>query len=244
MKNSVKLIALLTIVLGLSAFGFALTNKEKAKNLDEKFIKGEISEQRYMELKKKYAAEKSVPEPQTKQVEKKAGNLVKNPGMEKDSNEDMMPDNWQKQGYFGYRDGALVIDLDSDVKRSGNKSLCFTFPSKSHHGGISQVIKIEPGKKYLFGLWLKGENLKGGDAFIMTTSSHSIDPGMEDKGTSVVYKEFRGNEAKGSFDWRRMLVKTKTLPENAKYLRIYICNYQADISSKVWIDDVVLLPLD
>jgi len=250
-----ELAIVLIIFLGLSSLTFALTDEEILRKLDERFANGEISEKVYLKLQKKYGGgegevEQSTPKPEAKPAEGMSGNLAKNWSMEEDSDEDMMPDNWKKFGYFGYKDSGLSIYLDSEVKHTGDKSVCFLFPSADHHGGICQVIKVQPGKKYLFSFWIKGENLKGKDNFAMFAQCHPAEPDEKDmtmkrasQGTKVTSENF-WDKAKGSFDWRRMVVKTKPLPQDAQYLSVFVSFYQGNPNSKLWMDDVVVVPMD
>lgn len=244
MRNSGKLVVVLLVLLGLSSIVLGLTDEEMIRKLDERFIKGEIPVDVYRELKKKYTGEKGAPQVQAKPVQETPGNLVKNGSMEEDTDDNRIPDNWQE-----YRVTAVsqfVIDLDSQVKHSGDKSVRFQFDKDSNYGGIIQIIKAEPGKKYLISCWLKGENLKGRDAFILQASAHPTKAKAEnvtEKGTQLVSKEF-WKEAEGTFDWKRMVAKTKPAPGDAEYLRIYIRHFNPAAGSTEWVDDVVVVPVD
>jgi len=229
----------------------ALTNEEMVRQLDERFIKGEIPADLYRELRKKYTGGGSTPQAQAapaRPVKEPKGNLLKNFSMEEDSDSNKIPDSWQ---VYRHPDASrpFVVVLDSQVNHSGDKSVRFEFNSEQCYGGITQTIKTEPGKKYLISCWLKGQNMKGSDAFILQASAHpnELVAGMVEgkklvKGTRVVSKAFYG--AKGTFDWRRMVAKTEPVPEGMQYLRIYLRHYNPAANSTEWIDDFVVVPVD
>jgi len=220
----------------------ALTDEEIIRALDERVATGEISEELYRKLRKKYAGGESAPKPQAKPVKEVKGNLLKNFSMEEDNDGDMTPDNWQ---VTGVRYGDFVItDLDSQVRHGGDKSIRVQFyKSNSNSCKISQVIKVEPGKKYLFSCWLKGENLRGKDGCLLQAFASPTKPGEKDRGTVVADLPLWG-KATGSFDWRRIPVTTKPLPAKAQYLKVWIRFHMGIPNSKAWIDDVVLIAVD
>jgi len=246
MKNSGRLILTLLLIsfCGLSSLVFALTDEEMVRQLDEKFLKGEIPVDVYRELKKKYTGGGSTPQAQAapnRPVKEPKGNLLKNFSMEEDSDGDNMPDGWRKWG--AGCDNLVIIGLDSEVKYSGDKSVRFNFQqSASNDGRISQVVKVEPGKSYLLSCRLKGENLRGSDGFLMSAYYFPTKPGPDDKGIQAANKTFYGE--KGTFDWKAMAMKIKPLPANAQYLRVIVRFHMGTPGTKAWIDDVVLMPVD
>jgi len=243
-RNVGKLILLLVLFCGLSSVVFALTDEEMIRQLDERFIKGEIPADLYRELRKKYTGGGSTPQAQAtpaRPVKEPKGNLTKNFSMEEDSDGDNMPDGWRKWG--AGCDNFVIIGLDSQVKYSGNNSVRFDFQqSTSNDGRISQVVKVEPGKSYLLSCRLKGEKLRGSDGFLIQTYYFPVKPSSDDKGIQAVNKTFYGE--KGTFDWKAMAMKIKPLPANAQYLRVAIRFHMGTPGTRAWVDDAVLVPVN
>lgn len=141
----------------------ALTNEEIIRLIDERFAKGEISEDNYNRLRKKYGdtdtvSTKPVEEKKTVPAKKAAGNLVKNASFEEDANNDNTPDQWQ---IFKWGSQTRRTVVDSSVAHSGQSSARVEAPAEFVPGaGFIQPIAVTPGKKYLLSGWCKSGNLK------------------------------------------------------------------------------------
>jgi len=151
-------IALIMLV-SCSSRTLALTNEERTQMLDDKFIKGEISEATYKHLLQKYggATAGSKPKPEAKPVEEATGNLVKNFSFE------TLASDGSAEGWTIDHKNSNVVDIrmSTSVAHSGNNSMRFS-SQKNYHGGeiTFQELPLQPGKKYKVVFWAKGENLQ------------------------------------------------------------------------------------
>jgi len=131
----------------MSSKALALTNEERVQMLDDKFIKGEISEEIYKRLLKKYkgdTTEGTKAKPEAKSVQ---GNLLTNPGFEEGQGNN--PTGW-------IADGSPVTWANEG--HSGNRCVVAKVAGWS---GWKQNVEFQPGVKYVFSGWMK---TSGGEA--------------------------------------------------------------------------------
>jgi len=219
----------------------SLANAERLQLLEDKYLKGEIPTDVYLELREKYRGKKAAPEVKSKSVKGVPGNLVKNFSFE-EKEQDGIPAGWiRKEKTFGGSSCHMEISLDPQIKHSGNQCLKYSAPVNSGgFPGLAQKIKVIPGKRYSLTLWLKGENLKrksDGEPVIIYGNYLDQD-GNEIKKRTALSQELK--QANGSPDWTQIKISPKhPAPENAKYFLLQIVTYSC--SGTAWIDDVVVL---
>jgi len=132
---------------------YALTTEEKLNLLEEKFLKGEVSEKVYLELREKYRGGEK-PAEVAPQKAKEAVNLVKNEGFEKvDPNNPAKPEDWTCQGSGVWEKGGSDGQYCALVKSSP-----WSF--------WTQRIEVKPNTTYRLSAWMKS-NKAGASAQIV-----------------------------------------------------------------------------
>jgi len=214
----------------------ALSNEEKIQKLDDKFINGEMSEETYKRLLKKYRGKTDEEKPaqeKTKPVEEAAENLVKNFSFEEQT-DDGSAKAWEIQ-----HKGSTVVNigLNTENSHTGKNSMRFSSDSTSHSTEVAgQRIPLQPGKKYKVVFWAKGDNLKSAPKADGTPCVVNLDYKTKDGKLQPLYIEPKiGNE------WK-MVAKVVKIPSDALEggdvsLRLYMA------TGTLWIDDVVVAPL-
>ena len=212
---------------------FALSNEERIQKLDDKFINGEISEQTYKRLLKKYRGKTDEEKPaqeKIKPVEEVAENLVKNFSFENLAS-DSFAEEWTldeaKQGQ---------VEMSTSEAHSGKNSMKFSSQNQYGARKAMQNLPLEPGKKYKVVFWAKGKSLQSAPKADGMPCVVNLDYKTKDGKLKPLYIEPKiGNE------WK-MVVKVVKIPSDALEggnvsLRLYMA------SGTLWIDDVVVAPL-
>ena len=204
-----------------------LTRKEKLEALQEKFLKGEITEETYKEMKSSLI----------KPVKEDPDNLVKNHSFEKDTDEDGIADNWEPKTMADGkpRTPADWITLDDGNAYGGKRCMKVAPPKKSNaEENWHQVIDVKPGKRYFFSFWCKSENLKQTD-----TSYNGVRfQDAQGKTLKTVYVPMAAME--GSVDWKK-LAKAMVAPPGSVNVYMWLRIYEA--TGIVWYDDVTFKEL-
>ena len=220
----------------INSQAFALSNEDRIQMLDDKFIQGEITEETYKRLLKKYRGktdEEKPPQAEAKPVKRVDDNLVKNFSFEEQT-ADGFPEGWNIK-----RKGSKRVDITVSTEEShtGTNSIQFYSYSHAHWGEmVIQRIHLKPGAKHKVIFWAKGKNLKRGPESDGMPCVVSVEYKGEDGKMKPVYIEPKiGNK------WK-MVTKVITVPSDAPAEgRIRLMLYCA--SGTLWIDDVVVAPL-
>jgi len=213
---------------------YALTNQEKLKLLKERFLKGEIDQDLYKELRKKYeggAAEVSKADVEAKPVQEVAGNLVKNFSFERLSSDG------SAEGWTIDESSSLEpVEVSTSDAHGGKNSIKFAARKTKGTKPIFQEIPLKPGKGYRVVFWAKGENLQRDPKADGRPCVVQLDYQAQDGKLKPIYIEPQiGNE------WKRV-VKTVNIPGDAlEGGKISLMLYYA--SGTLWIDEVVVMPL-
>jgi len=232
MKTIVGIGIALFMLIGYSLEALALSNEERVKMLDDKFIKGELSEETYKRLLQKYggAAASSQPEAEAKLVKEVTGNLVKNFSFEK-----LASDGSAERWTIDHKHSNVVdIRVSTSVAHSGSNSMRFSSQKNYHSSEIAfQELPLQPGKKYKVVFRARGENLQSApkaDGMPCVVTVHHKTPDGKEKNIYIEPKI--GNE------WKQV-AKIVNIPGNAlPGGRISLRLYNA--SGTLWIDDVVV----
>ena len=232
MKTIVGIGIALFMLIGYSLEALALTDEERVKMLDDKFIKGELSEETYKRLLQKYGAAttSSQPKAETKSAKEVTGNLVKNFSFE------TLGSDGSAEGWTIEHKNSNVVDImvSTSVAHSGNNSMRFS-SQKNYHGGeiAFQELPLQPGKKYKVVFRARGENLQSkpkadGKPCVVTIDHQAPDGKLK----SLYIEPTTGNE------WKQVAkivsIPGDALPGGRVSLRLY------NASGTLWIDDVVV----
>jgi tetratricopeptide (TPR) repeat protein len=143
-----------------------------------------------------------------------------------------------KDVYFGWKVLKFEkIDVNTDPlkKKEGNKSLRVSFNGYAgiELKNITQIVTVEPNKKYRFSFWLKTENLKSAgtpDLEIVNANDEKIIT------TGAAFQT-------GTNDWSQVAMEF-TAPENAEAVVIRLdrayCGDACPIVGTIWLDDFKL----
>lgn len=220
----------------ITSKALALSNEERIQLLDNKFIKGEMSEEEYKRLLKKYTGVKGstnevkvAPE----KVQPVAGNIVENWSFEHSKNE--MPVDWKLSM------SPANCKIDNTTAHSGNSSLKIFCSSIVWGKGILQETPFFPGKSYLVSFWYKGKNVVPKDR----------------EGSVLMALEYYDTQAKKykpiyicplpklkqvPTDWKRAMKKI-TIPSHAEAGKGNIEFRLYKGTGVLWYDDVVVKPM-
>jgi len=236
-KKGFKVLTVGLILLGIASFAFALTNEEKLNLLEEKFLKGEVSEKIYLELREKYGGvTKAAPAvKEAKPVTEVKGNLIKNFSFEKLAS-DGSAEGWVMDYVEARKLGDMSVS--ASVAHSGKNSMKIFSGHGSPTAYVIQEIPLRPGKSYRVFFWAKGENLlkTPGASGVVNPCAVSIRyKGKDNKNKNIWIEPAVGNE------WQK-IAKIVNIPGNsleggAITLRIF------NSTGTLWIDDVSVVPL-
>jgi len=197
----------------------AFNNEEAIRLLDEKFLRGEISEERYKKLSKRYGSGKK--EGERKEEVPAAHNLLKNPSFEEGTSNPRYPvANWDAHEWTGKDIPGYKYKHDKSVCHSGKASI-YSECQPGTKGAWAQYYKqTDPSKTYYASVWLRGENVAGGSALI-------VDGGKVDGKRPCA-------TVSGTFDWKKVTIRG--IKPDANKLTFTIVNR----GGKLWADDAVL----
>ena len=230
-----------------------LTDAERFQLLQDRFLKGEISEKAYYDLKAQLEKKSGKPraeaqkrdiKPVQKQTEKKSDKTaaearksgvkqvqavervsIKNGGFEQDKDGDGMPDGWEKWGT------RVTYLMDDEEKHSGDYSGKLTSVRKVGNEGWKQTVIVQPGKKYEFTVWAKGgrdlQYFQGDSGPVVSFSGGG---GFIEKGKAL----------KTAPTW----LKLSKVVEGPKEGKMTISMYFYHCSGTAWFDDAVLKPVE
>jgi len=122
-----------------------LSNNQKLDLLEERFLKGEVSEKIYLELREKYVVEK--PPTVNKTARAKDGNFIQNADFQLDKDKNQIPDGWfSKNRRYLPKDiqGKPILNIQEDIGT-------YRWEDKGYLGGRS--ILVEAGKGKGWGGW-------------------------------------------------------------------------------------------
>jgi len=219
----------------------SVTNEERIQMLDDKFIKGEISEEAYNRLLKKYggATEPAAAKPATAPVKDVPGNLVKNFSFENLAS-DGFPEGWAIQWKMQKKDMPNKfqrIEVSTSEAHDGEKSMSFSCsPVTYGTDRVFQELPLKPGKKYKVVFWAKGKSLQSDPKADGTPCVVVLEYKAKDGKLKPLYIEPKiGNE------WK-IVAKVVKIPGDAlEGGQIGLNLYYA--SGILWIDDVVVAEL-
>ena len=217
----------------------ALGDEEAIKLLDEKFLRGEISEELYKKLSERYSGGKKEGEKKEEVAVAFDSGLLKNGGFEGSANEEGVPEGWiivQRENCFPQR--KRKISLDKEAKHSGDQSFKLEVLNWVYlHGGIAQRVKVKPGKRYLLTFWFRGENdFQGEGCFVIRGDWFDSSGNRIGKATVI------GGFKEAPFEWKRVVLQTKgPAPGNADSLQVSFEVYLPKPGGIRWIDDVELV---
>ncbi|HTQ62309.1 MAG TPA: tetratricopeptide repeat protein [Candidatus Solibacter sp.] len=134
--------------------------------------------------------------------------------------------------------GGVRINLDSDEKHSGRRSLRLTFNGLKNvdFGDVCQYIPVQPAASYLFSAWIQTRNLSTDQG--VRFGLHSI----SDSDRSVAWTD----DVRGTQPWTQIRHRW-TAGLDVRELQLCVsrqASTQSDdkISGSAWIDDVALVP--
>lgn len=219
--KSIRKLVLLLVFIGIASCAFALTNQDKLNLLEEKFLKGDISEKTYLDLKKKYEGGKT-----EVVVPSSEGNLVKNPGFEETTMKPDIPDNWIIDPW-NTGGGRPLWKLDTTVTHSGKNSAYIKCPAGSI-GTWEQEIKLDPNKTYVLKVWVKAVNAARVDIVCDGATRDGKRPVI--RAINVTLTD--------TFDWTQItLDRIKPNPGTQKVMATLVNRGPGE----VWFDDVELV---
>jgi len=229
MKNTcmlgkrIRISVLVLILLGIASLAFALTKEEKLNQLEEIFLKGEISEKTYLELKKKYEEEKL-----EAIAEIKAGEQVlRNSSFEKVIGN--MPSNWLPSNWGGV---PMKFSIDSQVAHTGKYSarLDAELPAR---GVFYQDLAVKGGEVYTLKLWAKSKNLAPGKKNVFAAIACDFAPvGAKPRYYISLQKDLAGDK-----DWTEIAMRDIVVPQGATKASISLIHSRGTL----WFDDVELI---
>ena len=176
-----KVIITVLVLLSFSSLGLALTNQEKLELLEEKFLKGEISETNYDRLRKKYeGADTTTPEVTSALPSTSA---ILSEGFEGGVSREGIPKGWARY----YQTG---VSVDNKRCYRGKSSLKLD-PAGGKKGGIQRNVDIEPGKTYLLRVWCYSEGKAIGMMALECPGLGWGDKGLDISISPGKWKEFK-----------------------------------------------------
>jgi len=226
MKKILKLTVVILILGSLYTGAYALTDQEKLDMLQEKFLKGEISEATYLRLEKQFKSKLAGgPEAKTSAQAAASGNLVINGDFEGGADSQGIPKGWNTRWW------GIQCQLDKEVFHGGKQS------AKLFHKGPKKVcsylfqnVPVAANTQYRFSAYWKTEGVKtiGGDS---ETIILSVKAGKKGLFRSVV----RSGQKIDKFT---PLTGKLTTPPGTNQVRITLMYFECE--GTVWLDDVTL----
>jgi len=222
--KGLRILVSLLILLEIVSLAFALTNEEKLNLLEERFLKEEISEKAYLELKKKYEGEK--PEAT---VELKAGEQVlKNPGFEEVVGN--LPTAWISDNWASV---PMKFSIDSQVAHSGKYSARLDTDLPEGRGAFYQDVPVKGGDIYTLRVWARSKNLAHGKRGAFAAIACDFAPvGVKPRYYISLQKSLAGDK-----DWTEVVMRDIVVPEGATKASITLIHSRGTL----WFDDVELI---
>lgn len=164
-----------------------------------------------------------------------APNLLPNPGFEKDSDGNGVPDGWTRVS------GGSVARIGS-VARSGSRSVALYNPSTATSGAFSVSVPVKAGTNYVVSAWFRSEN-------VLPTASVVASPDAAGEGRSPlrirVDETYNSGMVKTSYaygytntaSWNRQFVGFRT---SGGIRTVRVTPIIEGGSGKAWIDDLYL----
>lgn len=129
----------------------------------------------------------------------------------------------------------LEIASDQNVKRTGTRSVRFTFRgfNRTELNNLSQIVVVSPSRKYRLRVWLRTENLKSiGTPILDIISANDNKPIARSQPFST-----------GSSDWQEVVLDFAT-PENCSAITLRtiraFCGDDCPMTGTFWYDDFEL----
>ena len=134
---------------------------------------------------------------------------------------------WSAQGKYAFRPGEGI---------NGTGAFYYENDNPKYYGVPGQKIKLEPGRRYKFSVWVRTEDLKGGESGASICIEWS---GADGKWLGGAY----AGGVKGTKFWTKVESMTQTIPESARSFHVsaYVRN---GMTGKAWFDDVSVTPIE
>jgi len=246
MKEFMKMSLVMAGVVALFFLGqivsvYGLTDEERLQLLEDKFLKGEVSEDIYRKLLKKYEektgkgeTKPQAPKEAEPQVKKASKDLIINGGFEEEDEAGLGVAAGWKPRYM-----RKWIVLDDMVKHSGEKSVKFGMPEGGSSGTVEcwrQKPKVQGGKPYRIKFWCKSENFQAKDC-----SFNNI-VFLDGEGKNLKQHWIGVHKMRGSQDWTKFELNAPA-PAGAVEAQLSLGVYFYQASGTLWYDDVSIIPL-
>ena len=230
-KNIRKLIVVGVVLLGFSSSVFALTNEEMLKLLDEKFLKGEISESIYLKLQKKYGGgekeEKSPAKPQVKAKPSTIENLMPNGGFEEgDPQMSPRPTGWISDHWSGDK---ATFQWERSLGHTGNCCVKIECAGYGRSAWTGSVSGLKPNTKYWLSVWVKSEDLKPLRDGTSSTVFFNFSPIPLQPRPYVHMVSMNGSK-----DWTKITLEVTSPPKVERG----VVNLLISGNGAIWFDDV------
>jgi len=206
-----KVVVVVLILLSFSSPALALTNQEKLELLEEKFLKGEISEANYDRLRKKYeSAIGATPQPATKPASTSA---VLSEDFEAGVSREGIPKGWAR--YY-----QTSVSVDNKRCYRGKSSLKLD-PAGGKKGGVQRNVTVEPGNTYLLRVWCYSERKAVGMMALECPGLGWGDKGLDISTSPGKWKEFK---------------KIVTVPAGINKVAVRFAQWNSP--NPLWVDDI------
>ena len=233
----INLITLVLVLLGISSLVYALTDQESLKLLQEKFLKGEISEATYLRLEKQFKssiAGEAKTEPSTSPA-MKGINILKNGSFEQGAE---LPEGWRKWS------STMIARVDSTVAKEGKQSLCLNARDNPGWGGGFSLRPTEPldpyapkrSANYIFSGYMKlsARPKEGGEVFVHV---YEYNGGNFPHGVEVYHHTFNWNES-AIGGWQKV---SGAFTTTNKMDTLIVACYNRKSGIIAWFDDFKLI---
>ena len=134
---------------------------------------------------------------------------------------------WREQGKYAFRAGEGV---------NGTGAFYYENDNPKYYGVPGQKIQLTPGKRYKFSVWIRTEDIKGGESGASICVEWC---GADGKWLGGAY----AGGVKGTKFWTKIEGMTPVVPEKAHTFHVapYVRN---GMTGKAWFDDVSVTPVE
>ena len=134
---------------------------------------------------------------------------------------------WREQGKYAFRAGEGV---------NGTGAFYYENDNPKYYGVPGQKIQLTPGKRYKFSVWIRTEDIKGGESGASICVEWC---GADGKWLGGAYAA----GVKGTRFWTKIEGMTPVVPEKAHTFHVapYVRN---GMTGKAWFDDVSVTPVE